>query len=145
MQNGYLQPSDLNTGDDDISDILGLGQNDSQQQRLALQMKLANALRQGSVSQGASVPSGSVFLPNTLQTAMNQFDHIQGIVAQAQGKKDGAQLDKDRQKGLEHFARMWFNKNGQGMAADPNDPNTLTGPPQPSPQPDPNDQDVPQS
>lgn len=123
----YLTPNQADASQgDDISDILGLGQNSTQQDRLALQMKLANALRQGQASQGTSVPQGSQFLPNTLQTAMQQFDHIQGIVAQAQGKKQGDALDKERSKGLAHFAKMWFNKNGG--APDPNNPQ---GPPSP--------------
>lgn len=121
----YLTPdqADASQGDD-ITDILGLGQNATKQDRLALQMKLANALRTGSVSQGTSVPQGSQFLPNTLQTAMNQFDHIQGIVAQAQGKKQGDTLDAERSKGLAHFAKMWFKNQSSGT-----DPNNPQGPP----------------
>jgi hypothetical protein len=132
MQNGYLQPSDFNSGSDDISDILGLGQNASQQQRLELQMKLANALRQQQPAGGQTVPMGSTFLPpSPLTTAMQTFDHLQGIVASAQGKKQGDALDKDRQKGLAHFAKMWFNKD-QPQAGDPNDPNATNGPPSPA-------------
>jgi hypothetical protein len=131
MQNGYLQPSDF--GDDDITSILGLGQNNSQQERLQLQMKLANQLRQEQPAQGQSVPQGSTFIPpSPLTTAMQTFDHLQGIVATAQGKKDGAKLDADRQTGLERFAKLWFNQNKGGNAdptADPNNaaPPSLTG------------------
>jgi hypothetical protein len=122
---GYVDPSQIDSvGTDDISQILGLGANDSQQNRLALQMKLANALRTQNPSGGQVVPMGSTFIPpSPLTTAMETFDHLQGIIAQAQGKKDGAQLDADRQKGLMTFAKHWF-KNGQGQQqGDPNDPN----------------------
>jgi hypothetical protein len=121
MQNGFLQPSDF--GDDDLSSVLGLSQNASQQQKLELQMRLANVLRQQQPAQGQSVPMGSTFIPpSPLTTAMQTFDHLQGIVASAQGKKQGQQLDSDRQKGLMHFAKMWFNKGG-AQGGDPNDPN----------------------
>lgn len=144
MQNGYLQPSDF--GDDDITSILGLSQNASQQQKLELQQRLANALRQQQPAQGQSVPMGSTFIPpSPLTTAMQTFDHMQGIVATAQGKKQGQDLDSDRQRGLERFAKLWFNQNKKPMpGGDPNDPTSLTGPPQPQPQQDPNSQDVPQ-
>lgn len=134
MQNGYLGPADFGGGD--ISDILNLGQNDSQNQRLALQMKLANQLRQTSPPQGQNIPQGSTFIPpNPLSTGLQMFDHIQSIVADAQGKKKGDALDKDRAKGLAHFAKMWFNKNGQ--VDDPND--QQQGPPTPQ-TPNANDQ-----
>jgi len=131
----YLTPDQANASSgEDITDILGLGQNASQQDKLALQQKLAVALRNQQPAQGQAIPSGSVFIPpSPLTTAMQTFDHLQGIVASAQGKKDSDQLDKDRSKGLAHFAKMWFNKqNGQPGATDPNQgpPTALMNSPQ---------------
>lgn len=130
MQNGFLQPQDFD--DDDLTSILGLSQNASKQSKLELQARLAAALRDHNPAQGQSVPGGSVFIPpNPLTTAMQTFDHLQGIVSSMQGKKQGDKLDEERQKGLERFARLWFNKNGQGQQQDQSSQ-------------DPNAQDVPQ-
>jgi hypothetical protein len=138
---GYVTPAQIDSvGDDDISQILGLSTNASQQNKLELQQRLANALRLKEGAKGQSVPMGSVFLPpNPLETAMNTFDHLQGIVSGMQGKKQGDQLDADRQKGLERFARLWFKNKQQGMQ-DPNDPNAQQGPPSPQDTGDPSDQ-----
>lgn len=113
MNKGFLDMSDV--GDDELSQILGLSTNASQQNKLELQMRLANALRAKGVDKGQVVPGGSVFLPpSPLTTAMDQFDHLQGIVSGMQGKKQGDQLDADRQRGLERFAKLWFSRN-KGM------------------------------
>jgi hypothetical protein len=122
------QPSD-----DDLSSILGLSQNASQQSKLELQQKLANALRQKGQAQGQSVPMGSVFIPpSPLTTAMDTFDRLPSTVSSIQGKKQGDQLDADRQKGLEKFYKLWVKKGGSSsVVADPNDPSSLDGPPQP--------------
>lgn len=142
MQNGFLQTSDFPS--DDISDILGLSQNASQQSKLELQQKLANALRNQQPAQGQTVPMGSTFLPpSPLTTAMQTFDHLQGIVASAQGKKDGKSLDAARQKGLEHFAKMWFNRGG-AQGGDPNDPNNLQSQGPPTGLSNPQQQQIPQ-
>lgn len=129
---GYLTTDDVSS--DDLSSILGLSQNASQQSKLELQQKLAAALREHNPDKGQVVPQGSTFLPpNPLTTAMETFDHLQGIVSSMQGKKQGEDLDAARQKGLERFAKLWFNHNGQ---------NTTQDVPQGSM--DPNAQDVPQ-
>lgn len=129
MKNGYLDPSDFT--DDDLTQVLGLSQNASQQDKLALQQRLANALRGNQPSGGQSVPMGSTFLPpSPLTTAMQTFDHLQGIVSSMQGEKQGKELDAKRQAGLEHFAKMWFNRGQQqpptqaqdATSSDPNDP-----------------------
>lgn len=139
MQNGFLQPADFN--DDDLSSVLGLSKNSSQQQKLELQMRLANALRQQQPSQGQSVPMGSTFLPQSpLTTAMQTFDHLQGIIASAQGKKDGKALDAERQTGLMHFAKMWFNRGG----APGSDPTGQMNQGPPSPQQPDDTENVPQ-
>jgi hypothetical protein len=135
MKDGFLQTEDFS--DDDLNQILGLGGVDNQQNRLMLQQKLANALRTKGTEKGQSVPMGSVFLPpSPLTTAMDTFDHLQGIMSQAQGEKQGKELDEKHAKGLAAFARRWFNRNnGQNQdttdpSVDPNDPNSLMGPPQ---------------
>lgn len=123
---GYLSPSDIDSvGDDDISQILWLSTNQSQQEKLALQQKLAGALRNKSTDRGQSVPTGSVFIPpNPFNTALDTFDHLQGIVDSAQGKQEGVALDSARQKALERFAKMWFNRNKGGGVAAPGDNST---------------------
>jgi hypothetical protein len=130
MKNGYLDPSDFS--DDELSQVLGLSQNASQQSKLELQQRLANALRNQSPSGGQTVPMGSTFLPpSPLTTAMQTFDHLQGIVSGMQGEKQGKDLDAKRQAGLERFAKMWFNRGGnqqqppqdsQQPSSDPSDP-----------------------
>jgi hypothetical protein len=112
---GYLSPSDVDSvGDDDISSILGLGANASQQKRLMLQMELANRLRGNEPSKGQIVPQGSTFLPaSPLTTAMQTFDHLQGIVSSMQGEKQGEQLDNKHQQGLMKFAKLLFKQNQQ--------------------------------
>jgi hypothetical protein len=135
MQNGFLQTGDFD--DDDLNQILGLGGVDNQQNRLMLQQKLANALRTKGTEKGQSVPMGSVFLPpSPFTTAMDTFDHLQGITSQMQGEQQGKALDDKHAKGLAKFAKLWFNRNkGQTQdttdpSVDPNDPNSLTGPPE---------------
>jgi hypothetical protein len=144
MQNGFLQTSDFS--DDDLNEILGLGGVDNQQSRLQLQQKLANALRTKGTEKGQSVPMGSVFLPpSPLTTAMDTFDHLQGITSAMQGEEKGKDLDAKHAKGLARFAKLWFkNKQDQGTdPLDPNDPDSLIGPPESQSQSDDNE-DVPQ-
>jgi len=109
----YLSTTDVDSiGDDDISQILGLSQNASQQDKLALQQRLANALRNKDSNHGQSVPQGSVFLPpNPLTSAMDIFDHLQGITQGQQGIEQGKQLDAQRQSALDRFAKLWINRN----------------------------------
>ena len=135
----FLTPNDVDSvGDDDIASVLGLSTNASQQSKLELQMKLANALRLKEGEKGQSVPSGSVFIPpNPFNTAADTFDHLQGIVNGMQGKDQGAALDADREAKLNKFAKLWFKRTNQQHStdplnpnSDPNDPNSLVGPPE---------------
>lgn len=129
----YLSPDDVDSiGDDDISAILGLNQNASQQDKLTLQQKLASALRNKSPDRGQSVPQGSVFLPpNPLTSAMDIFDHLQGIAQGTQAVQQGKDLDTQRQAALEKFYKLLQKKgkastpqvgSDQSSSDDPNDP-----------------------
>lgn len=122
----YLSPSDVdNIGDEDISQILGLNKNASQQDKLTLQMKLANILRNKDHGHGQSVPQGSVFLPpNPLTSAMDIFDHLQGITQGNEGIEQGKQLDAQRQSALERFYKL-LQKKGQNPQSTP-DPSAGT-------------------
>lgn len=120
----YLSPDDAdNIGDDDISQILGLNQNASQQSKLALQQKLAAALREKGADHGQSVPQGSVFLPpNPLTNAMDIFDHLQGITQSKEGIEAGKNLDTQRQAALEKFYKLLQKKTKGVSAVTPDDP-----------------------
>jgi hypothetical protein len=128
MQNGYLDPSDLS--DDDIASVLGLNTNASKQSKLELQAKLAAALRDKQGEKGQM--AGAVYIPpSPVNTALDTYDHLSGIL---QGNSLPAQsdaLDAQRQAKLEKFARMWFGKSKNSV-----DPGLQDQ--------DPNAQDVPQ-
>lgn len=132
----YLDTSTVDDlGDGDIAQILGLSTNSSKQDRLALQAKLANALRQKGDEKGQM--AGAVYIPpNPVSTAMDTYDHLSSILGQGKNEKQSEDLDSQRQAALSRFARMWFNKGGNSAdpslssISDPNDPNSLVGPPQ---------------
>lgn len=115
--------------DDDLAQILGLSVNASKQNKLELQQRLANALRSKGTEKGQSVPMGSVFLPpSPLTTAMDTFDHLQGIMTGSKGQQEGNALDIDRLTRLMKFAKMWHGNSNPNatpqpdqMGADSND------------------------
>lgn len=128
MQNGYLDPSDLS--DEDIAAVLGLNTNASKQSKLELQAKLAAALRDKGSEKGQM--AGAVYIPpSPLNTAMDTYDHLSGIMQgnAFQGQSD--ELDAQREAAIHRFARMWFGKSKNSV-----DPSLQDQ--------DPNAQDVPQ-
>lgn len=120
----YLTTDDVDSiGDGDISQILGLNTTASKQDRLALQMKLANALRQKGTEKGQM--AGAVYIPpNPIDTAMDTYDHLSSILGQGRMDKQGNDLDDQRQAAINRYARLFFGKGKN--AADPallQDPN----------------------
>lgn len=140
---GFLSTGDVDSlGDDDISQILGLNSTNSQQDKLALQMKLAGALRNKGLDKGQM--AGAVYIPpNPLGTAMDVYDHLNGIMQgnSLPGQSDA--LDAKRQAALNRFAKMWFGKSGNAVAAQ--DPNAQDVPQGSNSSTDVDAEDIPQS
>lgn len=104
MQGSFLGTEDFSP--DDLASISKLSTNEDKQQQLALQLKLAAALRNKQGDHGTM--AGQVYIPpNPVHGAMDIFDRIQGMTQAAKGAKEQTGLNAERQAGLDHFMQLW--------------------------------------
>lgn len=101
MKNGYLTLDDLNNASE-------LSTNADRQDALALQLKLANALRQKSFAKG-NMAGGVYIPPNPLETALDIYDRFQGTKEGSEGtnKMEGL-LNSSQNAKLKLLLSKWF-------------------------------------
>jgi hypothetical protein len=118
--------------------IIGMNALKEKQDQLDLQLKLANQLQskeqRGANAEGTSVPTGSLYIPpNPMNTALDMYSHLQGIMDSFSGKKDQAALNAKLQDALDSWQSfLQGDPQGQGLAnykfGGPDAASTLGGP-----------------